>query len=105
MNDSTESQDERKKKEKQKAEFAPRMKQIVPGLFLGNVASSYNRGLLEKNHISAIVSLTKARCVFGAPPQKESSQQRLWQTVQTHQGLGINGFSAQTPRRKTFLFI
>lgn len=43
---------------------APRMRQIVPGLFLGNVEASHNRAMLEENHINAIVSLTDARWVW-----------------------------------------
>ncbi|BCS25531.1 dual specificity protein phosphatase family protein [Aspergillus puulaauensis] len=34
------------------------MREIVPGLFIGNVASSYNMWLLQRNNIQAIVSLT-----------------------------------------------
>ncbi|PLB52261.1 putative dual specificity phosphatase Yvh1 [Aspergillus steynii IBT 23096] len=43
--------------------FAARMRQIVPGLFLGNVEASYNRDMLRQNHIDAILSLTDARWV------------------------------------------
>ncbi|CEO59431.1 Putative Dual specificity phosphatase, catalytic domain protein [Penicillium brasilianum] len=39
------------------------MRQIVPGLFLGNVEASYKREMLQENHINAIVSLTDARWV------------------------------------------
>ncbi|OOQ83480.1 hypothetical protein PEBR_34713 [Penicillium brasilianum] len=41
--------------------FKVRMRQIVPGLFLGNVEASYKREMLQENHINAIVSLTDAR--------------------------------------------
>lgn len=34
------------------------MREIVPGLFIGNAASSYNICLLQRNNIQAIVSLT-----------------------------------------------
>ncbi|KAJ5562828.1 dual specificity phosphatase Yvh1 [Penicillium sp. DV-2018c] len=44
--------------------FRARMRQIVPGLFLGNVEASHNRDLLQKNRINAIVSLTDARWVW-----------------------------------------
>ena len=38
-----------------------RMREIVPGLFLGNVEASYNRDMLAENRINAVVSLTDAR--------------------------------------------
>lgn len=44
--------------------FAARVRQIVPGLFPGNVEASYKRELLRENHINAIVSLTDARWVW-----------------------------------------
>lgn len=44
--------------------FTARMKQIVPGLFLGNVQASYTREMLQENHINAIISLTDARWVW-----------------------------------------
>jgi dual specificity phosphatase 12 len=40
------------------------MRQIVPGLFLGNVEASYKREMLQENHITAVVSLTDARWVW-----------------------------------------
>ena len=40
------------------------MRQIVPGLFLGNVEASFKREMLQENHINAIVSLTDARWVW-----------------------------------------
>jgi dual specificity phosphatase 12 len=56
-----EDEETKKRKEKErKWEMAsvPRMREIVPGLVLGNVRSSWNRELLQKNNISAIVSLS-----------------------------------------------
>ncbi|CAG7950909.1 unnamed protein product [Penicillium salamii] len=44
--------------------FTAWLRQIVPGLFLGNVQGSCKRDLLQKNHIDAIVSLTDARWVW-----------------------------------------
>ncbi|KAJ5920863.1 dual specificity phosphatase Yvh1 [Penicillium verhagenii] len=44
--------------------FAARMRQIVPGLFLGNVEASHKREMLQENRINAIVSLTDARWVW-----------------------------------------
>lgn len=44
--------------------FKARMRQIVPGLFLGNVQASYKREMLQENRINAIVSLTDARWVW-----------------------------------------
>ncbi|KAF4241567.1 hypothetical protein CNMCM6805_003841 [Aspergillus fumigatiaffinis] len=44
--------------------FAARMREIVPGLFLGNVEASYKREMLRENCINAIVSLTDARWVW-----------------------------------------
>ncbi|KKK21020.1 dual specificity phosphatase, catalytic domain protein [Aspergillus rambellii] len=44
--------------------FRARVRQIVPGLFLGNVEASYTREMLQENHINAIVSLTDARWVW-----------------------------------------
>ncbi|KAF7552014.1 hypothetical protein G7Z17_g4607 [Cylindrodendrum hubeiense] len=37
--------------------MAPSISEIVPGLFIGNVASSMNRDILRDNNINAIVSL------------------------------------------------
>ncbi|KAL4877088.1 dual specificity phosphatase [Aspergillus karnatakaensis] len=42
----------------------PRMTEIVPGLFLGNIGSSWSRDLLQGNRTNAIVSLTTARWVW-----------------------------------------
>jgi dual specificity phosphatase 12 len=44
--------------------FTPRMREIVPGLFLGNVGASYELDMLQENHINTIVSLTDARWVW-----------------------------------------
>ncbi|EAW14957.1 dual specificity protein phosphatase family protein [Aspergillus clavatus NRRL 1] len=41
--------------------FTARMRQIVPGLFLGNVEASFNGTLLRDNGINAVLSLTDAR--------------------------------------------
>jgi dual specificity phosphatase 12 len=43
--------------------YKARMRQIVPGLFLGNVEASYKREMLQENPINAIVSLTDAQWV------------------------------------------
>lgn len=43
--------------------YTARMRQIVPGLYLGNVEASHKREMLQENHINAIVSLTDARWV------------------------------------------
>ncbi|KAN0080696.1 dual specificity protein phosphatase [Elaphomyces granulatus] len=40
---------------------AAQMREIVPGLFLGNVEASFNRDMLLENCINAIVSLTDAQ--------------------------------------------
>lgn len=74
--------------------FTARMRQIVPGLFLGNVEASYKREMLQENCIDAIVSLTDARWVCGTPSQ----EMRFQNTV-------TNGFSVQTRRPKIFLLI
>ncbi|KAJ5941455.1 dual specificity phosphatase Yvh1 [Penicillium verrucosum] len=44
--------------------YKARMRQIVPGLFLGNVEASHKGDLLQKNRINAIVSLTTTRWVW-----------------------------------------
>lgn len=65
MGESTAEKDIQNERDK-KWEMAStaRMKQIVPGLFLGNVRSSWKREMLEENHIKAIVSLTDGRWVW-----------------------------------------
>ncbi|KAJ5189661.1 dual specificity phosphatase Yvh1 [Penicillium cf. griseofulvum] len=55
------TEDERNKK--WEMAFTARMRQIVRGLFLGNVKASYDRDLLQKNRINTIVSFTDARWV------------------------------------------
>jgi dual specificity phosphatase 12 len=40
------------------------MKQVVPGLYLGNVEASYKLEMLQENHIDAMLSLTNARWVW-----------------------------------------
>lgn len=49
---------------KWKMAHTARMREIVPGLFLGNVEASYKREMLQENRINAIVSLTNARWVW-----------------------------------------
>ncbi|KAJ5961877.1 dual specificity phosphatase Yvh1 [Penicillium viridicatum] len=45
----TEKDSENKRNKKWEMAFTARMRQIVPGLFLGNVEASYKRDLLPKN--------------------------------------------------------
>ncbi|EAW17785.1 uncharacterized protein NFIA_077180 [Aspergillus fischeri NRRL 181] len=52
--------------------FAARMREIVPGLFLGNVEASYKREMLRENRINAIVSLTDARWVWWNSTTREA---------------------------------
>lgn len=54
---------EKRNKEWEEA-FKARMREIVPGLFLGNVEASCKRLMLQANRINAIVSLTEARSVW-----------------------------------------
>ncbi|KAJ6007538.1 dual specificity phosphatase Yvh1 [Penicillium herquei] len=49
---------------KWKMAYKARMRQIVPGLVLGNVEASHRREMLEENRINAIVSLTDAQWVW-----------------------------------------
>jgi dual specificity phosphatase 12 len=65
------TQEERNKKWERA--FTARMKQIVPGLFLGNVEASHNREMLQENHINEIVSLTDARWVWWNTITREAS--------------------------------
>lgn len=44
--------------------FKARMREVVPGLLLGNVEASHKRDMLQENRINAIVSLTDARWVW-----------------------------------------
>lgn len=44
--------------------FTAWIREIAPGLFLGNFKASYNQEMLRKNCINAIVSLTDARWVW-----------------------------------------
>jgi len=55
---------EKDRNKKWEMAFTARKRQIVPGLFLGNVEASYNRDMLRDNRINAIVSLTDARWVW-----------------------------------------
>ncbi|KAJ5120381.1 dual specificity phosphatase Yvh1 [Penicillium bovifimosum] len=52
---------EKDRNKKWEAAWKARMRQIVPGFFLGNVEASHKRVMLEENRINAIVSLTTAR--------------------------------------------
>ncbi|RAL04148.1 uncharacterized protein BO80DRAFT_348032 [Aspergillus ibericus CBS 121593] len=52
--------------------FTARMREIVPGLFLGNVKASYDREMLQENCINAIVSLTDARWVWWNSATREA---------------------------------
>ncbi|KAL4913002.1 hypothetical protein BDW62DRAFT_205989 [Aspergillus aurantiobrunneus] len=51
---------------------APRMTQIVPGLVLGTIESSWNRQLLRENKIDAVVSLAMLGGVFGAGSERKA---------------------------------
>lgn len=55
---------ENDRKKKWDMAFKARMRQVVPGLFLGNVMATQKRAMLEENHINAIVSLTDAGWVW-----------------------------------------
>ncbi|KAJ5736204.1 dual specificity phosphatase Yvh1 [Penicillium malachiteum] len=63
---------EKSRKKKWEMAFAARVRQIVPGLFLGNVEASYKRELLQENRINAIVSLTDARWVWWNTTTREA---------------------------------
>jgi dual specificity phosphatase 12 len=52
--------------------FIARMREIIPGLFLGNVEASYKREMLRENRINAIVSLTDARWVWWNSTTREA---------------------------------
>lgn len=63
MSEITEGEDSEKDRDRQKKwemAFKARMRQIVPGLLLGNVEASHKREMLQENHANAIVSLTDA---------------------------------------------
>ncbi|OQE11220.1 hypothetical protein PENFLA_c077G04119 [Penicillium flavigenum] len=53
-----ESEKEIEKQKKWQNAYAPRTRQIVPGLILGNVQSSWNIEMLAENRIKAVVSLS-----------------------------------------------
>ena len=72
--------------------YKARMRQIVPGLFLGNVEASHKRDLLQKNRINAIVSLTTTRWV-------------KWSSTTRSAGIPEPRHSVQTRQRKTSLLI
>jgi hypothetical protein len=63
---------ENERNKKWEMAFTARMRQIVPGLFLGNVEASYKRDLLQKNRINAIVSFTDARWVWWNTTTREA---------------------------------
>ncbi|KAJ5332790.1 Dual specificity protein phosphatase 1B [Penicillium brevicompactum] len=52
--------------------WTARMRQIVPGLYLGNVEASHKREMLQENHINAIISLTDARWVWWKSTTREA---------------------------------
>lgn len=65
MGEEKASRDTEDRNRKWEMAFTARTRQIVPGLFLGNVeTSSYKRDMLQENRINAIVSLTNARWVW-----------------------------------------
>ena len=51
---------------------APWIQEIVPGLFLGHLKTSWNSGLLKSHWIGAMVSLTDRRWAFWDPWTRES---------------------------------
>ncbi|KAF2477154.1 dual specificity phosphatase, partial [Lindgomyces ingoldianus] len=60
---------------------AARMREIVPGLLLGNVEASHHREMLRENRINAIVSLTDARWVWWNSSTREAGvpeRRHLW---------------------------
>lgn len=63
---------EKDRNKKWEMAFTARMRQIVPGLFLGNVEASHKREMLQENHINAIVSLTDARWVWWNTTTREA---------------------------------
>ncbi|BAE65258.1 unnamed protein product [Aspergillus oryzae RIB40] len=60
-----------KRKAWQKA-LGARMREIIPGLFLGNVMSSHKHDMLPENSINAIVSLTDARWAWWRGPTRRA---------------------------------
>jgi dual specificity phosphatase 12 len=61
------------------------MEEIVPGLFLGNIASSYNKELLQNNKITAIVSLTSRYQLFWDTTTQDAGitpERHMWAQVQ-----------------------
>ncbi|KAE8317008.1 dual specificity phosphatase [Aspergillus transmontanensis] len=64
------TRDERRKAW-QKA-FGARMREIIPGLVLGNVESSHKYDMLRENGINAIVSLTNARWAWWRGPTRRA---------------------------------
>ncbi|KAJ5907800.1 dual specificity phosphatase catalytic domain protein [Penicillium taxi] len=83
----------KERKKKGEMAFTARMRQIVPGLFLGNVGASHKREMLQENHINAIVSLTDARWCGRRPLQERRA----------FQNIVANGFSVWIRRPKTSL--
>lgn len=61
------------------------VEEIVPGLFLGNIASSYNKELLQDKKITAIVSLTSRYQPFWDAATTEAGitpERHMWAQVQ-----------------------
>ncbi|KAJ5737641.1 dual specificity phosphatase catalytic domain protein [Penicillium malachiteum] len=57
---------------KWKMAYAARMRQIVPGLVLGNVEASHKWEMLQENRINSIVSLTDARWVWWSSTTRQA---------------------------------
>lgn len=51
---------------------APRIREIIPGLCLGNVRASHTKAMLEESRINAIVSLTDARWTWWKTTTREA---------------------------------
>lgn len=62
--DQTRTSTDKERNRRWEMAYRARMRQIVPGLFLGNVEASHKLEMLQQNHINAIVSLTDARWVW-----------------------------------------
>lgn len=60
------------KEDKWKVAYTARMREIVPGIILGNVEASHKRDMLRENGINAIVSLTDARWVWWGTSTREA---------------------------------
>jgi dual specificity phosphatase 12 len=53
--------EEKERERKWQMAYTARMREIIPGLVLGNVEASHNRGMLRENGIKAIISLTNVQ--------------------------------------------